>query len=107
MASKEKHTGGTWVALTEVIWTEYPQGGKEDIAMCSLRHRSLKEAYANAARIVQCVNACAGIDDPHEAIQGAREILLRIKTCGAASNAIYIGIEAAISALSPNIEHER
>lgn len=30
---------------------------------------------ANAARIVACVNACAGIDDPVKAINGAKAAL--------------------------------
>ncbi len=34
------------------------------------------EDTANAARIVQCVNACAGLDNPAEAIRAAREALL-------------------------------
>ena len=30
---------------------------------------------SNASRIVQCVNACAGIDDPATALQQARKAL--------------------------------
>ena len=33
------------------------------------------EQRANAARIVECVNACAGIESPGEAIREAREAL--------------------------------
>lgn len=33
------------------------------------------EQAANAARIVKCVNACAGIENPAEAISAAREAL--------------------------------
>jgi hypothetical protein len=40
--------------------------GKSDIAKCWYNSNglSLEESAANATRIVACVNACAGIDDP-------------------------------------------
>ena len=56
---------------------------------------------ANAARIVQCVNACAGIDDPHGAIELAQAVLRQVYWADTKN------IEAALSALSPNIENER
>lgn len=33
------------------------------------------QARANAARIVQCVNACAGVADPAKAIEAARVLI--------------------------------
>lgn len=33
-----------------------------------------EESYANAKRIVDCVNACQGIDNPKEAIESMKEL---------------------------------
>ena len=39
-----------------------------------------EEDIANAARIVKCVNACAGIENPAWAIPVARVVLERVQT---------------------------
>lgn len=50
---------------------------------------SMDEARANARRIVACVNACDGIDDPAEFIAGIRSELSlathKLLTCGVAA----------------------
>lgn len=51
--------------------------------------RSIGERKANAIRIVACVNACAGMDDPVEVIKGLKEALAltthQVITCGIAA----------------------
>lgn len=42
---------------------------------CAADANPVDEDRANAARIVACVNACAGIRDPAEAIEKAKEAL--------------------------------
>ncbi len=50
--------------------------GNPYILVTAYEDNNSDNAEANAARIVACVNACAGMGDPAEAIRQAREALL-------------------------------
>ncbi len=54
-----------------VVW-----GDEEDD--CGVRGPTHEAAKERAKRIVECVNACASIIDPHQAIAAAREALKQI-----------------------------
>lgn len=45
------------------------------VANCAAVNEDLAESGANAARIVQCVNACAGLGDPARAMSDVAESL--------------------------------
>jgi hypothetical protein len=56
------------------------------------------EQGANAARIVECVNACAGIENPGEAIPAARRALeLALEVIEATGPGSYPDAETIIS----------
>lgn len=93
--SIHRHMGGTHEAECDgfTAWTSYIGAGDTLIGEVGafkfnnpdnggwLRVDSDKEQRANAARIVACVNACAGMDDPAAIISGlhiARETLLTV-----------------------------
>lgn len=84
MNSKQKHTPESWTTNG----SSYSYEGSDDKShyatvragdlSITVEGRTAEEAIANAARIVACVNACAGMDDPAEIIHGlhvARETL--------------------------------
>lgn len=72
--TKTKHTAEPWkrhgvhphYILAEV------DGGKVATVATTYQSKSC-DLEANAARIVACINACAGVDDPLEAIQVLRD----------------------------------
>jgi hypothetical protein len=97
--SEQKHTGGTWVALEECIWAEFPEGGKESVATTKGWFLDRQKAKANAARIVQCVNACAGIEDPEAAIEQARQVLR--EAVGLQMQPLSSYVKIALEALTP------
>lgn len=67
--SKAKHTPGHWkvssIDATNVI-AQTDDGDRRFVAECksTLDRVGPEEARENAARIVACVNACEGIEDP-------------------------------------------
>lgn len=54
--------------------TIYAANGRV-VASCAAVDEDLIESSANAARIVQCVNACAGVGDPARAMSDVAEAL--------------------------------
>lgn len=73
-----KHTPEPWKAYVN------PRNGaigvysittENDVAGCNHLGLPANARKANANRIVACVNACAGIEDPASAISDAREAL--------------------------------
>lgn len=65
------HTPEPWVIAEGIthIWIRDNDGGDTVFA---LHREDDRDAEANARRIVACVNACAGIDDPAQYIAVAR-----------------------------------
>jgi len=59
------------------VETPYTSVGSDDVFAFTTNIIALhpSTARANAARIVACVNACAGLDDPAEAIREVRAAL--------------------------------
>ncbi len=88
MAREHKHTPGEWYRNGAFVRTQ----GYEWIAECAFAKdgtglhsfpRAL-EASDNARRIVQCVNACAGMPDPVAEVAGLkRERDMLLDACGA------------------------
>lgn len=69
-----KHTPEPWRVVTHTAKIEYDMpDGIEFVTDCGRG----EGAAAHAARIVACVNACAGIADPEAAIKAAREEITR------------------------------
>lgn len=69
MTKKLKHTAEPWIHLYKgYITTAYgPPGEKQPIARTYQPEHLLiseEEDIANAERIVECINACAGITNP-------------------------------------------
>lgn len=62
------------------------------------------EASANAKRVVQCVNACTGIEDPAEAIREARKVLRNILKNYELGEEIDAECESVIAKLQPKHE---
>ena len=75
-----KHTPEPW-RVEE--WTCHAptciRAGDVTVADCSGFGRYADETIPDAARIVQCVNACAGIEDPAAALKMAKDALNLIK----------------------------
>ena len=65
---KTKHTPEPWIAVGERV-----AGNGILIALCGHGNAD------NAARIVACVNACAGMEDPAKEIAEMREELNRLR----------------------------
>jgi len=68
------HTPEPWEARRADHWGSYRIRPAE-IWLGASSSMAEDEQAANAARIVKCVNACAGIENPAEAIRAAREAL--------------------------------
>jgi hypothetical protein len=68
-----EHTQGTWENFNHYVWTE----DRQSIANCKNVQDgnpiTPEESYANAKRICQCVNACAGMENPEEDIKELKE----------------------------------
>lgn len=65
-----KHTQGQWKVHSRILFAVTDQF-ENDVAVCvtsAVRH----DQQANAKRIVDCVNAFAGIDDPAEYMAGVK-----------------------------------
>jgi hypothetical protein len=72
------HTPGPWEADggdTSTWWAVTLPTGGYVIADLSESSYSADQDAANARRIVACVNACEGIDDPAAALAEVREVL--------------------------------
>lgn len=70
-----KHTPEPWMYGAELVSARHAVGVCEEICRCSVTrlpaHKNVRpydEGIANAARIVQCVNACAGMEFPEAEI---------------------------------------
>lgn len=82
-----KHTPEPWTYYTEPQPNGCPIIGARGLMVAMLAHSvnhadQKAEAIGNADRIVSCVNACAGMSDPAEQIQGlyvARETLATVE----------------------------
>jgi hypothetical protein len=64
---------------TSILGEDYSNGsglGSRAVAAVVHDNRANDSAAANAARVVACVNACAGIEDPAKAFSLARVALL-------------------------------
>jgi hypothetical protein len=85
-----KHTPGPWRA-DEFVGCIFDPDGKP-IMTGGIGHR---EAWANAARIVACVNALEGIDDP-----AAARVLLDEPRMAAATDMLH-ALKLAQGAISP------
>lgn len=59
-----KHTAEPWTV-----------GGDEDPAPYRGANGEAPQLFVDAARIVRCVNACAGLEDPAAALKLAREAM--------------------------------
>jgi len=76
------HTAAPWsVCLTKLNGkTHIGARGIPTIATLETRHISFNQEQANASRIVECVNACEGIDNPaalQDFIREAYKLMLR------------------------------
>ena len=90
---KAKHTQGLWEASLGRVFSSR----RIQIADCYTTDLSIEEDRANAARIVECVNACTGIENPGEAIRDAREALcLALEVIEATGSGSYPDAETAI-----------
>ncbi len=74
--SDNSHTPGPWRSIGWNVLTETESG----IANCDYTHGATGPAgiemdIANAARIVACVNACDGIDDPERLLASVKGFL--------------------------------
>jgi hypothetical protein len=70
--SNKPHTVEPWSISAAPGWQDTIVDAKDNkIAVCSGR----SESIPNAQRIVACVNACAGIEDPAETIKKARDVI--------------------------------
>ena len=72
-----KHTPEPWRITTHLssdITHIVRRIDGEKHAVCIIRTNNAEEANANAARIVACVNACAGMDDPAAEIERLRDM---------------------------------
>lgn len=71
------HTKEPWKADEQTVRSEGPDCRRLLVCDISVRGRPYNETYdeavANAARIVACVNAMAGIDDPVAFMRKTRE----------------------------------
>lgn len=80
------HTPEPWQTLSSCPWeiSRLNAHHEESFATTSpdLFDRDRREAEADAARIVACVNACSGMIDPPAAIAALRAELLRVRTTG-------------------------
>jgi hypothetical protein len=72
--STTKHTAAPWIYTGSVLVEDQ---NRNVVARCNTHFRMDAEE-ANAARIVACVNACAGIEDPAAALAEAKEALRKI-----------------------------
>jgi hypothetical protein len=82
-----KHTAEPWqfnAGLGVIV-----DGRSETLA--TLRHAYDIDGPANAARAVQCVNACAGIEDPAAALALARHAIVEL--------------QHAVAQLMPGVRH--
>ena len=85
---KTKHTPGPWRSS---IWggSEFQRGCVETLAepvkvVCDIAkfpYAEMTEQDANARRIVACVNACEGIDDPADLRQQRDDLLVALCAC--------------------------
>jgi hypothetical protein len=91
-----KHTAEPWHVnrIGKNMYVESPLGFIADLQLgeCTFLDEAAVAA-ANAARIVACVNACAGMDDPVAEIKRLREIEEAWQ--GITSNDPYPGVEGA------------
>ena len=97
-------------SLNVTVHTRKPKGNGFDEVDCT------DQAIADARRIVSCVNACAGIEDPAAAIQAARDALEAARpelqaTCAMAkaygtkamcSEAALVSVDEALKLLKPS-----
>jgi hypothetical protein len=94
---KHHHTPGPWVIYNRV------NIDAADLSIC-------RASPENAARIVECVNACEGIENPAAALEAARTALkdafdyidldiLPDGSCPAAANSTMRAINKALAAL--------
>lgn len=74
---ESKHTPGPWETSVGAgnWWSICAPGGGDMIADLSDSGFGCDVDAANANRIVQCVNACEGIDDPAAALAAARRLI--------------------------------
>lgn len=73
-----KHTPTPWRIAEAAAgrFPEYPIVGADRHTVAVLKIYALDQHNGNAARIVQCVNACEGIEDPTAFIAAVRECAL-------------------------------
>lgn len=72
--SKHSHTPGPWHTHCQYHTKIATSDDKTLIATCGIMEIGVEEAEANAARIVACVNACEGIENP-EAVGEVFDVL--------------------------------
>jgi hypothetical protein len=77
MPPTPKHTPTPWAQGLESTDAVFDAARVERVATCHRPSRFDADDWsvANAARIVQCVNACAGIDDPAATLAEVRTLL--------------------------------
>jgi hypothetical protein len=74
-----KHTPGPWrIAAGVVICAADHAGNSAQVATTQYSAFTWEEEERNAERIVSCVNACAGIEDPAAYIEAMRRELRRL-----------------------------
>lgn len=103
--SESKHTPGPWYVSGQTIL----QDSERYSQIATLLRMTFKakpngeyhpceEMEANAARIVACVNACEGIDDPAQFVQNMRsdnrDLLHRLGNAEVENEALRAEIEA-------------
>jgi hypothetical protein len=75
-----KHTPEPWRVSGKIVNTQNVVSIKaidktiSTLAADEFRNCTIEEVNANAARIVACVNACAGMDDPAAEIERLRDM---------------------------------
>lgn len=72
--SDDKHTPEPW-KVGKFGHSITPSNGRGSICRFEGLRNMLQRYEANAKRIVNCVNACAGIDNPPEAIRKLVEVV--------------------------------
>lgn len=72
MSNEPKHTATPWIVNKIVQWS-IEDNDRNPIADCGDYQDQYPNGIANAARIVQCVNACEGLDDPEKWIKQQKE----------------------------------
>jgi hypothetical protein len=73
--SKEKHTPEPWGVRVTSVGTNIFSEKQSTYLMYMSQTRTVKEGNANAYRVVECVNAMEGIENPAEFMATVRKLV--------------------------------